>query len=160
MGYIDTENSAVVPCIYDEVANIFLNGLAWVEQKGKYGFINKIGKIEIPLIYEHVGKANFSDEFASVQLNDKWGYVDRKGNQIIPCVYDEAHNFSENLALVKQYDKWGYIDRTGKCAIPFIYDLYMLNHIDYSQFSFGIAAVKLNGKEGYINKEGLQYWED
>ena len=39
----------------DKCANGFFNGLAIIEKKGKYGYINKSGEIVIPSIYEEAG---------------------------------------------------------------------------------------------------------
>lgn len=52
-------------------------------------------------------------------------------------------------------DKCGFIDKRGKEVIPLRYD-------EASSFSEdeGIALVELNGKEGYIDKNGVEYFEE
>ena len=42
---------------------------------GKYGYVNKIGKLAIPLKYEKV--SYFSEGLAAVKLNGKWGFISR-----------------------------------------------------------------------------------
>ena len=44
-------------------------------------------------------------------------------------------------------------DKQAKIVIPPLYDVALI-------FMEGISRVSLNGKEGYINKKGEQYWED
>jgi hypothetical protein len=118
----------------------------------KCGYIDKKGKIVIPIQYDDADF--FSEGLASVKINGKWGYVDKKGNMVVPPVYDDAWLFSEGLAQVKINGKWGYIDKRGRMVIPAVYD-------DAGSFSEGLAQVKINGRYGFIDTKGnIQYWED
>ena len=105
----------VVPCQYDQVMD-FSEGLAAVCVNGKWGFIDKTGKVVIPCIYD--GVKSFSEGLAAVSVgiggNGKWGYIDREGKEVIPFTYNEASSFSEGLASV------GMEDLTG--GIVFWYD--------------------------------------
>jgi len=121
---------------------------------GKYGFINREDKIIIDCVFDHA--FSFSEEFAMVRINEKAGFINKAGELVIDYVFDRAMSFSEDLATVK-YERrglWGYIDKNGKLVLDCIYDLVPRS------FSSNIALVKINGKPGYINKEGTQYWED
>ena len=53
----------------------FSEGLAGVELKGKWGFIDKSGKEVVPLKYEDV--TGFKEGLAAVKLNGKWGFIRR-----------------------------------------------------------------------------------
>jgi hypothetical protein len=57
------------------------------------------------------------------------------------------------LIPYRKGDKWGFCDRNKKIVIPIKYDLVW-------PFSEELAAVKLNGKLGYIDKEGKEYFAD
>ena len=70
----------VVPCIYDD-ARSFSEGLARVEQNGKYGFINIKGEVVVPCIYDRVG--SFSEGFAKVRKDGKWSIINTKGKVIV-----------------------------------------------------------------------------
>ena len=62
----------------------------------------------------------------------------------------------ETIATLIPYrkgDKWGYCDWNKKIVIPVQYD-------DAWLFSEGLALVKVNGKWGFIDTKGTQYWED
>jgi len=59
----------------------------------------------------------------------------------------------EGLISFQKGEKHGFIDKEGNEIIPCIYD-------SVEEFSDGLAKIKLDGKLGYINKEGVQYWED
>ena len=144
---LKSTDEIVVPLIYDEVHHVFGNGLAGVKLNDKWGFIDKIGRVKIPIKYESVNC--FDEGLASVALNGKWGFIDKDGNEIIPLIYDQAEYFSGGWAKVKLNNKWGFIDKIGTVTIHFKYDF-----ID--DFSEGLAVVELNGKYGYIDKIGTE----
>ena len=64
---------------YDDVGS-FSEGLAWVGKDGKYGFVDKQGKLVIPLDYGNAG--SFSEGLALVEKNRKLGFIDKKGNVV------------------------------------------------------------------------------
>ena len=70
--------------------------------------------------------------------------------------YDSVGLFHEGLAYVQLGDdktgKWGFVNTQGKEVIPLKYD-------NAGFFSEGLAIVKLNGKIGYVDKEGNEYWD-
>ena len=66
----------MIPLIYDD-AWYFSEGLARVYENGKWGFIDKTGKVVIPLIYD--GADGFSDGEAKVRVDDERFYIDKEG---------------------------------------------------------------------------------
>ena len=66
-----------IPFEYD-FAVFFFEGLACVVNNGKYGFIDKKGKVVIPFKFNYA--KHFCKGFAEVLLNGKWGKVDKVGN--------------------------------------------------------------------------------
>lgn len=122
--------------------------------KKKLGFIDRTGKIVIPLKFESVGDfyngravALFRSGTTAKSCNakgGKYGYIDRTGEVVIPPQFDEASDFSEGLAVVKIGEKSGYIDVSGKFVI------------NEPKFSEGLAIFRSrdNGLYGYINKTG------
>ena len=119
----------------------FANGLASVESKGKYGFIDKAGTIAIPCIYEN-SSIHFSEGVAAAELNGKYGYIDKNGRVKIPFIYDYAGDFSEGLSAVRLNGLYGYIDKNNKIVVPFQFDT-------ARDFSNGLAAVS-TGKAGEV----------
>ncbi|MEJ1933162.1 WG repeat-containing protein, partial [Nostoc sp. NIES-2111] len=60
--------------------------------------------------------------------------------------------FSEGLASVKtESGKWGFINRQGNIVIKPQFD-------EVSNFSFGLARVRIGKKYGYIDKYGKYVW--
>jgi hypothetical protein len=164
-GYIDRTGKVVIPLKFDEVAEKFSNGLAWVVINDRRGYIDKTGKIVIPLqSYPSVG--DFNGGLAKVCSTDnsrdsgkKCGYIDRTGKVVIPLKFDEvARKFSNGLAWVVINDRLGYIDKTGRVKIPAKFTYKSPNFISrYSEddrfvamlngtkadFDRGLAAVRI-----------------
>jgi len=117
--------------------------------KGKYGFIDRNGRIAIQPLFDRVRL--FSEGLAVVTVGDKHGYVDENGHQAIPAHYDDAASFAEGLAAVKLGEKWGYIDKNGRWLIE---PRFGSKFGGAGPFSEGLAPVLFNGKMGYIDHSG------
>lgn len=163
-GFINQKGEEVVPIKYEYVYE-FSDGLARVSNDSdKWGFVDRQGNEVIPLKFDYAW--DFSEGLAAVCMeeklvNRKYGYIDKQGNQVILPKYDLANQFSEGLAAVKLNDKWGFIDVKGNEVIPLKYDYIW-------DFREGLAEVEINvddeteerGAQGYIDKNGTEYWED
>ena len=159
MGFIDKAGKMVIPLQQYKpiiplgplnarpsmVAKSFSEGLAGLYDHGKWGFIDKTGKVVISPQFSY--ESEFKEGVAPVKDGKKWGYIDKTGKMVISPQFSDAWPFAEGLAPVKDGDRWGYIDKTGKLVIPFQYGTVYL-------FTEGLAAVKDHGKWGYIDKTG------
>lgn len=149
----------------------FSEGLAGVINTDyQAGFIDKTGKVTIPLIY----KPSVSGEGGSVvEVNpfkegvvaiakegnggdEKWGFIDKTGKTVIPFKYAAAGNFGSGMApvLMIKEDKsgnsqyiWSYIDKAAKIKIPLTFDY-------AGSFSENLAVVGKNDKYGVIDTKG------
>src|SRR5260221_669420 len=75
-----------------------------VAKGGKFGFIDKTGKLVIQPKYESAG--DFSEGLASVSIEGKFGYVDANGKEVIPFQFDAASAFSEGFAKISMATKY------------------------------------------------------
>lgn len=169
-GYINKKGEQIIPNKYIS-AQPFSEGLSAVKlnyreknPKEVTGFIDKFGKVKLLCTYDEV--YSFCENLAPVKicggngysLIGKYGFIDKSGKEVIACIYDDVNSFSEGLAGVS-VDKnfwtrnYGFINPLGEVVIPFKYDW-------TSGFENGYARVRLKGKEGYINQNGVQFWED
>ena len=98
----------------------FEEGLAAIEQNGKWGFMDKQGKIIIKPKFEIV--RDFSVGLAAVLLNGSWGFIDKKGKIIMEPQFECVREFSEGLVAVRIDGIWGFMDKTGKLIISAQYD--------------------------------------
>jgi hypothetical protein len=150
-------NEVIAPTYED--ASSFSDGLAAVKQNGKWGFVDKAGKVVIPFKYDDVKfisdgdqyrRCAFSEGLAAVCIGDssgkdmdrppQWGFIDKTGKEVVPLQYFNALPFSDGLAAVFGVVEndvplpfWGYIDKTGKIVLAPL--LYVTN------FSDGVALV-------------------
>src|SRR6218665_3272027 len=94
--------------------------LAPVKIDGKWGYIDKSGKIAINPQFDFAWE--FQEGLAVIQLDWKCGYIDKTGKIVINPQFDFTWGFQEGLAGIKfgdknGFDKWGYIDKTGEIVI-------------------------------------------
>jgi hypothetical protein len=99
----------------------FFNGVAGIEQEGKWTFIDREGNI--------INKTNLSvveyKAFPPMHFNGligffkkgKAGYVNLKGEVVIPFQYDEYHPFEEEVTPVKFKGLYGLIRKDGSWAV-------------------------------------------
>src|SRR6185312_7596972 len=118
----------------DEVVH-FSAGLAIVRKAGKTGYIDKTGKLVIPLMY--LETTPFNDRgTAEVSIGQKpaappakggqstpperkWGIIDKSNNKIVEIIYDQiSPSMNKGLIMVVKDGAYGFIDATGKEIIP------------------------------------------
>lgn len=150
----------------------FINGLAVICSDDKWGYIDKSGKIQIPLTYENA--RDFSGGLAAVKTTDGWGYINTNGEMVVPFKYYDAGDFIDGLANVRvkpdyidDYSvwKWESINKLGE-KVSSIRDYTPTDKKDIfstinSMSNFNITAsnddlipIKENDKYGYKDKDG------
>jgi len=115
---------------------------------GKWGFVDKHGKLAIAPKYETA--SDFSEGLAFVSLGNECGYIDRSGEMVVRTASECIGSpFAEGLAEFSEKSKYGFMDVTGKHVIP-------ARFYSAGMFSCGRAQVRMSkdGKAGYIDKSG------
>lgn len=140
----------------------FSDGMAAVQIKGKWGYIDRKGEMAISPQY---AKATaFRRGLACVAVEEiknnvgRWTsyIIDKQGARLrqVPTIWG---TFSEGLA---PFERWiaqkrtclfGYIDTRGETVIPPRFD-------NALPFQNGIARVILHGNDAYIDKQGRTIW--
>ena len=128
----------------------FFEKRAWLQSGNKYGFIDALGEIIIPIVYDRV--SNFQNSLAIAKQKGKFGAIDLLGKVVIPFVYDGILlDTGSAIFRVKkgsgEADKWGGVNAQNKLIIPLVYA-----HI--GAFHKGLAAVKKAGRWGSIDDKG------
>lgn len=142
-AYINEKGEIVLVAPFDEIRN-FVNGLAAVRigdkhekyfYPGKYGFIDKTGKLVIQPQFDAVSDY-FSEDLGLFKIGEKWGFFNKDRKIVIEANFRFLENFSEGLATACKNNKCGFIDKTGEFVIKPQFD----NARGYNN---GIAKVKL-----------------
>jgi len=159
--YIDKQGRTIYECPY---GNPFSEGLAAIlvgakwgmlsevfGKEGKWGVINKKGKMVIPAQYTFEVES-FSEGLAVFRVaSAQSGYINTGGEVIIEPQYILAFEFSEGLAAVCKEEGWGFINKLGEVVISLKYE-------SARSFSEGLAAVSIKDKTsekwGVIDKRG------
>lgn len=138
-----------------------------VMEHDRAGFIDRAGKIVIPLCFDKVG--SFSEGLARFERDGNWGYINANGTVVIGPRFPWAKEFHEGLAKVQvtgrsldYHGLWGFIDKTGKIVVAPDYETVIGNgnsnigsdDDDSESFHEGLALVAVNDKFGFIDKSG------
>ena len=146
---------------YDFSDKEFSNGYVVVEKDGKFGLMDKAGKMVLPYKFQALGK--YSEGLLPAKKDSLFGFIDLTGNWVIKPAYKSAEAFHHGLAAVSKgpflEEKWGFINRQGKIIIPLtIYANYSFNKP--MEFWNGVVACYVEKDVfGYINREGRVIWK-
>jgi len=134
--------------IFVSLTNIFLfaQNRCVVKVEGKYGYIDTLGHIVIPIIYD--SGLQFSEGLAAVKCNEKWGYIDTNGIFVIQPIFQGTESFKEGCAIVWIKDdsisKSGVINKRGRWIIKPKYKI-------ISHQNEGFVSVVENEKMAYFD---------
>lgn len=124
-----------------------------IEEKGKWGFINKDGKVVIAPQYDDC-YYSFSEGLAAVEVNRKWGYIDSENRMVIPPTFESANQFRDGIAkvhlgsLTGDEGKQAFIDKSGKFVLgPW-------DRWTSRSFCEGLLQDLVGEKWGYLDQNG------
>ena len=121
VGIFASDGSTVIkPTAYDEISVYDDdNQLYLVKKDGKFGILNRLGKVIIYPDYDEIGYTfnageNKTKEYKllfnkciPVKESSKYGLFSIEGEEILPCVYDElgsALSFANDVSVSNNYD--------------------------------------------------------
>jgi hypothetical protein len=151
-------------------ATFFHEGIASVQARRKYGFIDQSGNWLIRPKYSDASV--FSEGLCSVRKGKKWGYINQKGEMIIPYIFSQATIFKGGQASVAMNGTANKIEKQGNIiysekfyfgqlsnfwTIPNIHASPMLDTIPIYKGipDKELILVKINGKYGFQNQDGV-----
>lgn len=106
-GYImvDAKGNKIGEYIYEDAKMFLSDSCAAVKIDGKWGFVNKDGKLLIDPQYDDA--RSFSNGFAAVCQGEEWGYINENGDIAIEIQYEGGMDFnSSGCAFIKQNNEW------------------------------------------------------
>jgi hypothetical protein len=167
-GIIDIKGKIIVPTDYDYIYP-FTNNVALIKKNEKWALIDKQGIIKTEFIYDKLepyiaGRYNLKKHgMILYEKNGQWGILDIKGKEITPPIYDLIKPSDDNYYMVLKNKKMGIIDSSGKEILSMKYDkIKMESSAESSEkviFINNVCIVQINGRQGYVSKEGVEYFE-
>jgi WG containing repeat len=133
----------------------FISGISKVAKDDKYGGIDKSGKIIIPFIYNQL--ENLGNNLLHAKLDGNYFFLTSTGvNLRLSKNYSFNTSFIAGLAEVSLEKKIGFLNTNGVEIIPAKYDMV------WSRYAFrkeGFIGVELNGKKGFVDIYGNEYFD-
>jgi hypothetical protein len=143
-------------------ARDFSEGLAPVLKNGKWGYIDKSGRLVIEPRFDNAQP--FSEGRGLVKEGDLYGFIDERGELVIPAKFKDAFGFSDGLAAVGSLNWEGagglyYIDRQGRTVIPGPFRIAShffkgLAHVEYDRTQTKGKPNWLTHRFAYIDTKG------
>lgn len=150
--YIDSNGSKAFGTEF-EFAESFHNDRALVRSDGRYRIIDTRGTTVANLEFDQVNPQSPWCWQVTQIANKKYtsGFVDLNGKMITEMIYDDVGFYDSEVKRirVRMNDRHGFLDEHAKVAIPVQYERAEV-------FNHGKARVVLNGRDFYINPEGME----
>lgn len=157
-GLLDANWKPLTKVEWDDIAEMH-NGLARVTKNRNYGFMDKGGKLIIPMLYEYRASGTkesrlgddvldfFGGEIAVMFKNGQFGYISSSGKVISEPQWDDADRFSHGFGRVKKDGKYGFVNKSGKVISEPQWDAAV-------NFYRGYAGVRKGSMSGIIDENG------
>ena len=122
IGVLNAYGETVVPFEYNDIKTRnnpgIMSNLFIVQKEGKWGAVNKQGKIVIPIIHDEPQHSDVDKGIVFFEKGNKWGGYDEYGNNVLPFIFnytaDQPTEFKD-FSIVQALDKtWFLCDKKGK----------------------------------------------
>ncbi|GAA4391619.1 WG repeat-containing protein [Hymenobacter koreensis] len=109
-------SNKVVPALYDELRDLYHDGLLLVRQGTKWGVLNAEGQPTLRPEYDAIRATDANGYvYPVVEQRGRFGYLSHTGTLLTPIKYTAAEPFVAGVARVTTPDGLvGYIDETGR----------------------------------------------
>lgn len=114
-------------------------------------YLDRAGETVLTVSKEYAG--DFSEGLADFMTGGKWGFISITGEIVIQPIFDSVKPFSQGVAVVEKDRRFGFIDSRGDMLFPTHFDSVT------ETFNCGLAYVRQDDVEGYINKTGRWVWK-
>jgi hypothetical protein len=143
---------------YDQ-AEAFKNGYAFVSNGGKWGAIDKQGKVIVPVNYDKVEFDWFANKMIfKTTLNGKQGIIDQKAKVILPNEYDMIVSSLPIYLKVKKDGKYGVLKNDGTPITEIVYD-FISNQIESTGIPEWPSIIIKKDKYGLLNEKGEEIYQ-
>ncbi len=164
-GALNVQGEQIAPVEFDGIDIMDMKSLKALKE-GKWGVLNFHGEAILPFEYDSIAKASDVQtdgetvarrEHYIVGKERKYGIVDEKGAIILPLSFDavrlpEPCNCPLEFIVGKD-GLYGVVDGEGKTILPLRY-----SYVEPFQGSPVTLIKDSRGREGYVSREGKEYF--
>lgn len=112
-GLVGKLGNVVVEPEWDRIlSDWWYHDLLPAERNGKWGFLNRSGKLVMPCQWDEVGLIELQ-RFAKVRRGSFWGVVDNQGRVVIEPELDSVSSDCQGFVKVQKGNFWGLVDDQG-----------------------------------------------
>lgn len=115
---VKDSNKVIIPAVYSYI-NEDRHHRFIVQQNGKYGLIDSLNQILLPIEYDAVEEFN---GIYFITKNQKVALYSKNVQPLSDFIYDTRHYGNQYLLLVSKDEKMGLVNFEGKALSEFIYD--------------------------------------
>lgn len=138
-GFINEKGEFEIQPDFDFALDFQKNDLATVEKDGRYGCIDRVGNVIVPIKFESL--IDFSEGRAAVVFQSGFHVIDEQGQILTKKSYNFISMYQEGRAMFSDIDKdgnfrYGYLNLAGEIVIPLQFET-------ASDFKDGLAIVKI-----------------
>jgi hypothetical protein len=121
VALMSTSGNFITPFIYDAINLQDDDGIYLfnASQDGKWGFLDRNGKVVVPLVYDEIYLERHGKLLA--KSGEKYALLEPSGTEITPFIYQEVWVESSGFRVLKD-KKWGMLDVSGKEVLVPLYD--------------------------------------
>jgi len=126
------------------------NRMTMVQKGDKFGFLDDIGDLIVPIIYDEA--YNYNDGgYAIVKKDGKYGIINRYSDVVLPLSYDDIFpSISENLFIVLNNKLFGVVNFMKNPVVVFEPQFTKMK-----EFNGNLIAIAVkNGKYGIVDEYG------
>jgi hypothetical protein len=152
---INSDFQEISDFIFDEI-NLFEEGIASVRIEGKWGAINSMGEIIVPIDFMKINycKNNLIGvglgDFENNRFFGKYGLYNNKGTKITKIIYEELYILENGYTIFKKDEQYGILNNEGKEVVVNIYD-----NIEYVNEE--LLLVEKNNEKFYLSFTGREF---
>lgn len=115
VGQIDSTGKTKIDFIYQDAKFITNQGLTVVKKDDKFGILDSVGNILVPVEYTYIEKYILKNQkLIYFKKDGKYGYFNLDGKVAIQAIYDDADSFVDGVAKVKIGKRKFKINEFGK----------------------------------------------
>lgn len=130
----NTRGEKLFPEEYESI-RYFNSKYYLVSKDGKYGLLDKAGKLIVPITYDALDTfvGDGLENFIQIKIGKKYGVVDYNGKVVIPAEFEHVGDERQFFRVVTFDRKFGLYEKNGKLLVPAEYDWIGKSHTQGSK---------------------------